>query len=95
MSQNPIGIIVNPKSGKDVRRIVSHASTITNFEKVNILKRILLGIIATGARWVVYMPDSKDLVGNATDPKRFNDEDLLEREASYGKLGFSICGDSI
>ena len=65
MSQNPIGIIVNPKSGKDVRRIVSHASTITNFEKVNILKRILLGIIATGARWVVYMPDSKDLVGNA------------------------------
>ena len=65
MSHKPIGLIVNPKSGKDVRRIISHASTMTNYEKVNIVKRILLGIIAIGARWVVYMPDSKNLVGNA------------------------------
>jgi len=28
--------------------------------------------------------------GQPTDPKRFSDEDLLEREASYGKSGFAL-----
>ncbi|MEA1881746.1 MAG: NAD(+)/NADH kinase [Candidatus Marinimicrobia bacterium] len=65
MVSRPIGIIVNPQSGKDVRRIVSHASTVTNFEKINIVKRVLTGLAAAGARWVVYMPDPKDLVGKA------------------------------
>jgi len=29
-------------------------------------------------------------VGDPTDPERFDDEDLLEREASYGKTGFQL-----
>jgi len=29
-------------------------------------------------------------VGRPTDPKRFDDEDLIEREASYGKAGFAM-----
>lgn len=29
-------------------------------------------------------------VGEPTDPQRFNDEDLLERELSYGRSGFSL-----
>lgn len=31
-----------------------------------------------------------ELVGNSTDPARFSDDDLLERELSYGKSGFSL-----
>ena len=31
-----------------------------------------------------------DLVGRPTDPLRFNDYDLAEREASYGKSGFAL-----
>ena len=30
------------------------------------------------------------LVGKPTDPKRFSEEDLLERRASYGKAGFAL-----
>jgi hypothetical protein len=30
------------------------------------------------------------LVGSSTDPKRFSDTDLAEREASYGKSSFSL-----
>jgi hypothetical protein len=30
------------------------------------------------------------LVGKPTDPDRFNDVDLMEREASYGKTGFAL-----
>ena len=36
-----IGIIANPASGKDIRRLVSYATTIDNQEKVNIVKRIV------------------------------------------------------
>ena len=31
-----------------------------------------------------------NLVGKATDPKRFGEEDLLERRASYGRAGFAL-----
>ena len=36
-----IGVIANPASGKDIRRLVSYATTIDNNEKVNICKRIV------------------------------------------------------
>jgi len=31
-----------------------------------------------------------DLIGKPTDPDRFSEKDLLEREASYGRLGFNM-----
>jgi hypothetical protein len=31
-----------------------------------------------------------EMIGKPTDPKRFNDLDLLEREGSYGKSGFTL-----
>ena len=34
--------------------------------------------------------DEEGLTGQPTDPKRFTDEDLLERELSYGRSGFSL-----
>lgn len=34
--------------------------------------------------------DTEGLTGLPTDPKRFTDEDLLERELSYGRSGFSL-----
>lgn len=61
----PVGIIANPASGKDIRRLVAHGSTFDNGEKVNITRRILLGMNALGVREVVYMPDTFDIVGRA------------------------------
>ena len=34
--------------------------------------------------------EDPDLVGKPTDPKRFNEEDLIERELSYGRSGFAL-----
>lgn len=53
-----IGIIANPASGKDIRRLVSYATTIDNNEKVNICKRIVLAARGLGVRDVVFMPDT-------------------------------------
>ena len=38
-----VGIIANPASGKDIRRLVSQATTISNTEKTDIVKRVKIG----------------------------------------------------
>ena len=53
-----IGIIANPQSGKDIRRLVSYATTIDNNEKVNICKRIVLAAYGIGIEKAVFMPDT-------------------------------------
>ncbi|NLX61656.1 MAG: ATP-NAD kinase [Tissierellia bacterium] len=53
-----IGIIANPASGKDIRRLVSHATVVDNNEKVNIVKRIILSAQGCGVDRVFIMPDT-------------------------------------
>jgi len=52
-----VGIIANPAAGKDIRRLVAHASVFDNNEKVNIVRRVLLGLEAAGVEEVIFMPD--------------------------------------
>jgi predicted polyphosphate/ATP-dependent NAD kinase len=61
----PLGIIANPASGKDIRRLVAHASVFDNQEKRNIIRRVVRGAIAAGADRFVYMPDSHGLAPSA------------------------------
>ncbi|ERL06013.1 putative acetoin catabolism protein AcoX [Olsenella profusa F0195] len=53
-----LGIIANPASGKDIRRLVSYATIIDNQEKVNIVKRLVLAAQSLGVDEVLFMPDS-------------------------------------
>ncbi len=62
-----VGIIANPASGKDIRRLVAHASVFDNNEKINILQRILLALEALGVARVVIMPDYYGLGERAID----------------------------
>jgi hypothetical protein len=62
-----VGIVANPASSKDIRRVVAHATTVSNHEKVNIVRRVLLGLAATAVDQVWYMPDSSGLVFHAAD----------------------------
>lgn len=62
-----VGIIANPASGKDIRRIVAFGSVFDNQEKVRIVRRILLGLEAAGVRRVQYMPDYYGIVERARD----------------------------
>lgn len=60
-----VGIIANPASGKDIRRLVAHGSTFDNNEKINIVRRVLLGLDAAGVREVAYLPDTYGIVERA------------------------------
>jgi len=62
-----IGIIANPASGKDIRRIVAHGSTFDNHEKINIVRRVLLAASDLGVATVRYLPDLFGIVPRAAD----------------------------
>jgi predicted polyphosphate/ATP-dependent NAD kinase len=62
-----IGIIANPASGKDIRRIVSHATVIDNYEKVNIVERIILGAQGCGVDEVYIMADTFQIGNRVID----------------------------
>lgn len=60
-----VGIIANPASGKDIRRLVAHGSSFDNNEKVNIVRRVLLGLDALGVEEVHYLLDGYGIVPRA------------------------------
>ena len=62
-----IGIIANPASGKDIRRLVAHGSVFENHEKINIIRRALRGLDALGIRHVLAMGDAFGLITRARD----------------------------
>jgi predicted polyphosphate/ATP-dependent NAD kinase len=56
-----VGIIANPAAGKDIRRLVSYASISGSREKIDLVRRIILGIDATGVDEILVMPDYSGL----------------------------------
>src|SRR5436309_432731 len=57
MSSPLVGIIANPASGRDIRRLVAHGTVFDNNEKAAIVRRVLLGLEAVGIARVAYMPE--------------------------------------
>src|SRR6266699_1983133 len=57
MSSPLEGIIANPASGRDIRRLAAHGTVFDNNEKTAIVRRVLLGLEAVGIRRVAYMPE--------------------------------------
>lgn len=95
-----VGIIANPASGKDIRRLVAHGSVFDNNEKVNILRRALLALDAVGVRRAIFMPDYYGLGVRALDglkvsleavfldmPVLANDQDSTEAARRLQDMG--------
>ena len=62
-----VGIIANPASGKDIRRLVAFGSSFDNQEKVRIVRRVLLGLVAMGVDRITYMQDYFGIVERARE----------------------------
>jgi predicted polyphosphate/ATP-dependent NAD kinase len=56
-----VGIIANPASGRDIRRLVSGASVFDNGEKGNMVYRLMVGLAAVGVERVLMMPAASGL----------------------------------
>jgi predicted polyphosphate/ATP-dependent NAD kinase len=56
-----VGIIANPVSARDIRRIIANASNLQTAERVNIVLRVLTTLSALGVGRVLMMPDKAGL----------------------------------
>jgi predicted polyphosphate/ATP-dependent NAD kinase len=56
-----VGVIANPASGRDIRRLVSGASVFDNGEKGNMVYRLMVGLAAVGVDRVLMMPAASGL----------------------------------
>ena len=95
-----VGIIANPAASKDIRRLVAQGRVVPDWEKVNILRRVMLGLQAVGIRRVLAMPDSSHLAARARDdahlslelgivpmPTFHTEEDTVRAAATMAEMG--------
>ncbi len=60
-----VGIIANPASGKDIRRLVAQGAIVNNLEKVNVIQRIITSLYQFGATDILAMPENFGIVEKA------------------------------
>ncbi|NOX32729.1 MAG: ATP-NAD kinase [Deltaproteobacteria bacterium] len=80
-----IGIIANPASGKDIRRLVAYSSVVDNQEKIRVVRRVLMGLQAASIHHIAYMPDYHGIVERALDG--------LHADLSAERLQFEVKAD--
>lgn len=90
MTPLPIGIIANPASGKDIRRLVAQASVFNNQEKRAIVRRAVGGALAGGAERFLYMPDAYGIVVEAANelriPGAFTPTELVDTHSALDTI---------
>jgi len=81
-----VGIIANPAASKDIRRLVAQGRVVPDWEKVNTVRRVMLGVQSVGVTKVLAMPDSSNLVRRASeDPMLAIDLEFLDMPALYSE----------
>lgn len=75
-----VGIIANPVSARDIRRIVAYAGNLPINDRANIVLRILAGLQCAGVEEAVIMPENRGI--------RFHLMRAVERERKMGHHRF-------
>lgn len=87
-----VGVIANPASGRDIRRLVAGASVFDNTEKGNMVHRLMCGLGVTGVDRVVMMPAGfgvcealqRSFRGQVREPRhRFPQFELLDQRMEH------------
>jgi len=88
-----IGIVVNPMAGKDVRRIIGYASVVDAVEKVEVLRRILSGLMFFEVEEIFFMPDPDNYYCRVMDSLHKRDFERLEKKVKV--LDFQPRGEDV
>ena len=75
-----VGIIANPVSARDIRRIISHAGNLTINDRANIVLRLLTGLAASGVEEALIMPEQGGIRAHLLR--------AIERESALGRRRF-------
>lgn len=96
-----VGIVANPVSGKDIRRLVANAPSSTLQEKYTIVRRLVLGAAAAGADRFWFLPEPHHICARAIETlaldgvrfdhvpitERFDESDTVRTVAAMRDLG--------
>ena len=85
-----VGIIANPAASKDIRRLVAHGRVVPDWEKANIVRRVLLGMEAMGLRRAVVLADPSHLCQRARDDAQLSLELEVLDMPVYGSTEDSV-----
>lgn len=97
-----VGLVVNPRSGTDVRRAVAAAGAVTVEDKANVVRRVVLGAREAGVDRFVVHHDTHRIVQRATETMRgldlhwlgheltFTEEDTVAAVAAMRDLGCRV-----
>lgn len=85
-----VGIIANPNSGTDIRRLVGYESVFDNVEKTIIIQKILIGLEAMDVKEILFMPENYNFFDRAIEGLSKNDRKKLI--AKTIKLDLAISG---
>ncbi|BDU37929.1 NAD(+)/NADH kinase [Vibrio nigripulchritudo] len=77
MNQGVVGMIANPISARDIRRVVAASGSLTLNDRVSIVLKILSGLKAGGVHQVWMMPDKTGL------------SDMVQREVNRGQAALA------
>jgi len=81
-----VGIIANPAASKDIRRLVAQGRVVPDWEKVNTVRRVMLGLQAVGENQILAMADSSNLVRRAADdPKLAIELEFVDQPPFYSE----------
>lgn len=61
----PVGIVANPASGKDLRRLTSAAGQVSDGVKVDIVRQLIIGALEAGADQVLLAADRSSISSRA------------------------------
>jgi hypothetical protein len=67
VSVSTVGVIANPMAGKDIRRLVAHASPTSDAAKIGIVRRMVIGAVEAGVSRFLLAPDTHRLCERAVD----------------------------
>ena len=82
-----VGIVANPASGRDIRRLVAGASVVGNADKAGMVLRVLCGLRAAGVERALMMPAGDGLTAGVerllrAHPSPTPELELLEQRLS-------------
>ena len=73
-----VGILVNPRSGSDVRRLLTSAGSSTIEDKISILRRVIHGATESGAEHLVLTRDPFSITRRATENLQCGKGEILD-----------------
>ena len=76
---------MNPRSGTDVRRAIAAAGSVTVADKVNIVRRVVLGACEAGANNFIVQGDPHRIIERATETIRGVELDWVKDPLTYSE----------